>query len=71
LAVFVDQIDQFGVKKLSKADSYEKLMRTLLADQDAALNVSADETESPIRPHVWNGYDIAKDESIVISGYYF
>lgn len=71
LAVFVDQIDQFGVKKLSKAGGYEKLMRNLLSDQESALSISADETESPIRPCVWLGIDTVKEKEMAISGYYY
>ena len=71
LAVFADQVDQLGVRRLSKAGNYERLMRALLSDKDIAHSVSADDTESPIRPYVWNGSSVAKDEDIQISGYYY
>lgn len=71
LALFADQVDQLGVKRLSKAGNYERLMRALLSDKDTALSVSVDDTESPIRPYVWIGMDIIEDESINISGYYY
>lgn len=71
LAVFVEQVDQLGVKRLSKAGNYEKLMRALFSDKDIALSVSADDTESSIRPYVWTGMNIVKEEGINISGYYY
>lgn len=71
LAVFVDQVDQLGVRRLSKAGNYERLMRALLSDKDIAHSVSANDTESPIRPYIWNGSSVAKDEDVQISGYYY
>ena len=71
LAVFADQVDQLGVRRLSKAGNYERLMRALLSDKDIAHSVSADDTESPIRPYVWNGLDILESNDIKASGYYY
>lgn len=71
LEVLAEQMDEQGVRKLSRTGNFEKLMRNLLSDQESALNITADETVSPIRPYVWNGMDIVDDKGIKLSGYYF
>jgi len=71
LAVFADQVDQLGVRRLSKAGNYERLMRAILSDKDIALSVSADDTESPIRPYVWSGNEVITEKEIQISGFYY
>ena len=68
---FVEQINEKGVRKLSRPGNFEKLMKDLLSDQTSALNLVADDTKSPIRPYVWNGMDIVNKEGVGISGYYF
>lgn len=67
----VAQIEANGIKKLSRNGSFEKLMKELLSDSDSALNLVADETKSPICPYVWNGMDVAREDGVKISGYYF
>lgn len=71
LEVLVAQIDENGVKKLSRPNNFDKLMKELLSDQSVALSLLADETKSPIRPRVWNGMDIVNETGIQISGYYY
>lgn len=68
---FVEQINENGVKMLSRPRNFENLMKDLLSDKHSALNLVADDTKSPIRPYVWNGIDVVNAEGIQISGYYY
>jgi len=71
LRVFADQISEKGLKKLARNGNFENLMKELLSDKASAEQLIADDAYSPICPHIWNGFDIAKEENIRISGYYY
>lgn len=71
LEKFVTEIEANGIKKLSRFGNFEKLMKELLSDKESALSLIADESKSPICPYVWNGMDVAREDGVRISGYYF
>ena len=68
---FVEQINENGVKMLSRPRNFENLMKDLLSDKDNALNLAADDTKSPIRPYVFNGIDVVKEAGIQVGGFYY
>ena len=71
LRVLTDEIEMKGLRKLEKNKNFEELMRTLLSDKTSALQLAADDNESPICPRIWNGAEIAAEEGISVSGYYY
>ncbi len=71
LRVLTDEIELKGLRKLEKNKNFEELMRTLLSDKASALQLVADDNESPICPRIWNGAEIAEEEGICVSGYYY
>lgn len=46
-------------------------MKDVLSDKNSAMQIEADDVYSPICPQIWNGFDIANEENIQISGYYY
>ncbi len=71
LGSLVDHIQQDGLLKTMRTKNWEKLMREVLSDKTAAKQLIADESYSPIGPHIWEGNGVANQNNIEISGYYY
>lgn len=71
MQILMNEIDTKGIKKATKNENWEKVMRVMLSDQETAKQLVADEKSSPICPHVWDGMDIVKKDKVLVSGYYY
>lgn len=71
LAELNDVIRDKGIRRVTKEPNWEKMMRAILSDQDAASQIAVDENYSVIAPHIWSGADIVEQEEITISGYFY
>jgi hypothetical protein len=71
LRVFADHIDEVGLKKLARSAKFENLMKDVLSDKNSAMQIVADDAHSPICPYIWEGTEIAEEEGVQISGYYY